>query len=332
MSDLKKILINKNSACKSIWFMRQAGRYLPEFRNIRAENPNFINLCFNSELCCEITLQPIKRFDLDSAIIFSDILLVPHVLGQEVKFILNQGPNLDKFEMEKFLNNKKKKFTENLFPVYDAIRKTRKKLKKNKTLIAFVGAPWTLMTYMLGIKKNEVKLLENKKKLINQIIEPLTDYLCIHIKNQINAGADVIQIFDSWAGTLEDADLHDLCYSPNSKIVNYCKKNKIPTICFPKGIGKNYKNFNEKVKSDGLNLDYDLDPNWAKKNLKDVVLQGGMHPEILLKSDEKICMEAKKYLDIFRDVPYIFNLGHGILPETNPDKLDKLIKFIRKQK
>ena len=332
MSDLKKILINKNLTCKSIWFMRQAGRYLPEFQDIRSKNPNFINLCFNSELCCEITLQPIKRFDLDSAIIFSDILLIPHVLGQKVKFIPNKGPNLNKFELEKFLNNKRKNFTEKLFPVYDAIRKTRKKLKKNKALIAFIGAPWTLITYMLGVKKNELKSLKDKKAVINKITEPLIDYLCTHIKNQVNAGADVIQIFDSWAGLLENSDLPDLCYEPNSKIVSYCKKNQIPTICFPKGIGKNYKDFNEKVRPDGLNLDYDLDPNWAKENLNDVVLQGGMHPEILFKSDEEIYKEAKKYLDIFKDVPYIFNLGHGILPETNPEKLDKLIKFVRKQK
>ena len=160
----------------------------------------------------------------------------------------------------------------------------------------------------------------------------MINYLCIHIKNQIDAGADVIQIFDSWAGLLKGSELSDLCYEPNSQIVNFCKTNQIPTICFPKGIGENYLDFNKKVRSDGLSLDYDLDPTWAKKNLSNVVLQGGMNPEILLKSEKEIYKEAKKYLDIFNDVPYIFNLGHGILPETNPEKLDKLVKFVRNYK
>ena len=169
MNSLKEILLNKN-ICKSVWFMRQAGRYLPEFRKIRSFNPNFIELCLNSELSSEITLQPIKRFDLDSAIIFSDILMVPFALRQKVNFIKGKGPILEDFDKEKFLNNNKYSFTKKLDPIYEAIKKTRKKLNNKKSLIAFVGAPWTLMIYMLGIKKgNEDINLEKKKRNLKLI-------------------------------------------------------------------------------------------------------------------------------------------------------------------
>ena len=332
MSNLKEILKNKK-ICKSIWFMRQAGRYLPEFREIRSHNLDFINLCLNSELSSEITLQPIKRFNLDSAIIFSDILMVPHALNQKVEFIKDQGPVLEEFDFKKFLNNDKISFTQKLHPVYEAIRKTREKLDKEKSLIGFVGAPWTLLIYMLRIKESSkeinYKKIKTKKFEVNLILDKLNDYLCTHIENQINAGADVIQIFDSWAGLILPKDLPNYCYIPNLKIVNFCKEKKIPVICFPKGLNRNYKEFSNVVKPNAISFDYDVDPVWIKKNLTDVVLQGGLDPKLLLSSEEKILNGAKKYLDTFRGLPYIFNLGHGLLPETDPDKVNKLIKFYR---
>ena len=332
MSNLKKILINKK-ICKSIWFMRQAGRYLPEFKKIRSENKNFINLCLNSELSSEITLQPIKRFNLDSAIIFSDILMIPYALGQKVEFIENTGPTLEDFNFKNFLNNDKISFTQKLYPVYQAIKKTRENLDEEKSLIAFVGAPWTLLIYMLGAKQNKQEInyqkIKSKEFEVNLILDKLNDYLCTHIENQIDAGADVVQIFDSWAGLIPPENLPNYCYIPNLKIVEFCKKKNIPVICFPKGINQNYKEFNNVVKPHGLSLDYDVDPTWAKENLNDVVLQGGLDPKILLSSQQEIIDNAKKYLDIFAKVPYIFNLGHGLLPETDPDKVNKLIKFYR---
>ena len=185
---------------------------------------------------------------------------------------------------------------------------------------------------MLGVKNKPKENNMDDKNKIEKIIKNLIDYLCLHIKKQIEAGANVVQIFDSWAGLLKDLDLQKLCFLPNLSIVDFCKENKIPVICFPKGIGKKYKDFNRIVKPNGLSIDYNLNPEWAKKNLTNVVLQGGMDPKVLLESDKKIFNEAKKYLDIFKDVPYIFNLGHGIVPETNPDKLGKLIKFVREYK
>ena len=332
MNSLKEILINKK-ICKSVWFMRQAGRYLPEFRKIRSQNQDFISLCLNSKLSSKITLQPIERFNLDSAIIFSDILMVPHALNQKVEFLKNHGPKLENFDLENFLKNDGLKFTKKLKPVYKAIEITRKKLDKEKSLISFIGAPWTLLVYMIGAKqdKNEIdlKVINKKKDEIELILEKLINYLCLHIENQVKAGADIVQIFDSWAGSIPQEDLNNLCYLPNSKIVEFCKKKNIPVICFPRGIKENYKDFNSLVKPDGINIDYTVNPNWAKENLKNTVIQGGLDPKILLLSDEEIYSNARKYLDAFKGLPYVFNLGHGMLPDTNPDKVDKLIKFYR---
>ena len=189
---------------------------------------------------------------------------------------------------------------------------------------------------MLGLKKNknEINLekIKSEKPRINKILNKLNEFLCLHIKNQVNAGAEVVQVFDSWAGLIPLKNLHDYCYVPNLKIVEFCKKNKIPVICFPKGIRENYKSFNEIVKPDGINLDYEIDPIWSKQNLKNVIFQGGLDPRILLLSDEEIKEKASKYLNTFKDIPYIFNLGHGLLPETDPGKVDRLVKFYRKYK
>ncbi len=326
-------ILKKKISCKSVWFMRQAGRYLPEFQKIRAKNKNFIELCFNSKLSSEITLQPVNRFNLDSAIIFSDILLVPYALGQEITFIKNLGPELSSFNINKFLQISENNFNEILKPVYKAIEITRKKLEKEKSLISFVGAPWTLLVYMLDLKKGkkeiDVSKLESGDLKIDIILNKLIKFLCLHIKNQIDAGANVVQIFDSWAGFIPEKKINEYCFLPNKKIVEFCKKEKIPNICFPKGIREKYLEFNNIVQSDGINIDYDIDPLWAKKNLRNVVIQGGLHPEALLKTEEEMFKEATKYIQTFKDTPYVFNLGHGLLPETDPDRVKKLIKFYR---
>ena len=336
MKKITNCLINRDTSCFPIWFMRQAGRYLPEFREIRSKNPDFIKLCLNSDLSSEITLQPIKRFNLDAAIIFSDILMVPFGLGQEVKFIKGKGPKLSEFNLKNFMNNNRNDFTNKLSPVYEAIKKTRKKLNKEKSLISFIGAPWTLIVYMMGLRQDKKNLNLNKIKNSdfdkNLILDKLNEYLCFHIENQLNAGADVVQIFDSWAGLIPSEELDSYCYKPNLKIVEFCKKIGLPVICFPKGINKKYKEFLDLVKPDGLNIDYDVDPLWAKENLKNVCLQGGMDPKILFEDEKKIFSEIDKYLDSFKSSPYIFNLGHGLLPETNPEVLAKVIKRVNSYK
>ena len=332
MSKLTNCLLNKDQSCVPIWFMRQAGRYLPEFREIRSKNKNFIKLCLDSDLSSEITLQPLKRFNLDAAIIFSDILMVPFGLGQKVNFIKNKGPNLSTFDLQYFLSNNTNIFLEKLKPVYEAIKITRKNLDKKKSLISFVGAPWTLVVYMFGLKidKNQIdiKKLARLAPKIKIVLEKIIKYLCLHITNQVKAGADTVQIFDSWAGLIPENKLSDYCYEPNRQIIDFCKKNKIPNICFPRGIKNNYVNFANIVKPDCLSLDYEVDATWAKKNLNNFCLQGGMNPKILLQRENEIFKEVDKYLEIFKNHPYIFNLGHGLLPETNPDVVQKVIERV----
>ena len=332
MNSLLECLNKKLPKVTPIWFMRQAGRYLPEFRKIRSKNTNFINLCLDVDLSSEITIQPIKRFDLDAAIIFSDILLVPYAMNQEVKFKEDIGPVLSDFSLKKFDIIKTIDFKNKLSPVYKSLTKTRKNLNSEKSLIAFSGAPWTLLVYMLDLKSPENKLKEtffSKKKLLNQTINKLTEFICLHLDNQVNAGADVIQIFDSWAGLIPNENLDEYCIKPNMKIVNYFKEKGIPVICFPKGLKNNYKKFNDVVSPDGLNIDYEIDPIWARENLFNTCLQGGMHPKILLGDKKVIINEVEKYMKTFKQQPYIFNLGHGILPQTNPEVLENIIKKVK---
>ena len=332
MSILKEILLEKK-ICKSVWFMRQAGRYLPEFRDIRSKNKNFIDLCLNSRLSSEITLQPIKRYNLDSAIIFSDILLVPYALGQKITFKKNQSPMLSKFNLETFLDINEDQFINILSPVYKTIETTRKSLNKDKSLICFIGAPWTLLVYMLNLKNSNDNLVLSKFNKANEdiqkILRKLVKFLCVHIQNQIEAGADVVQIFDSWAGIVPESFLKDLCFNTNFEIVEFCKNKKIPNICFPKGIKDKYNEFNKFVKPDGINIDYEIDPVWARTKLRNVVIQGGLDPKILLNKEEEMIRAATKYIRTFKDIPYIFNLGHGLLPETDPVRVEKLVKFYR---
>ena len=172
-------------------------------------------------------------------------------------------------------------------------------------------------------------ILREKKNQIKDILEKLIYFLCLHIKNQILAGSEVVQIFDSWAGLLPENKLNEFCYEPNLKIVNFCKKNKIPTICFPRGINKNYIDFINIVKPECVNIDYNIDPQWARENFNNICIQGGMDPKVLLSNDEKIYNEAEKYLKTFKNYPYIFNLGHGMLPETDPNNVEKLVRFVK---
>ena len=331
MTPIQETIINKKTNNSPIWLMRQAGRYLPEFREIRKLNPNFINLCLNENLSSEITLQPLKRFDLDAAIIFSDILMIPYALNQKVKFEKNFGPKLGSLNLENISKVDEVDFIEKLYPVYKSIKKVSEdSLIKNKNLIGFVGAPWTLLVYMINKhspKKELVKDFFKDKFLINRILIILEKFLKLHIDQQIKNGATIIQIFDSWAGLLEEKDLPDYVYVPTLNLVDYVKSLNIPVICFPRGI-KNYKNYCDIVKPDVVNIDYDVDPVLICREIK-IPVQGGLDPKILLTDKESLKKETLKYLNTFRDHPYIFNLGHGVLPETNPDMVEYLVKTVK---
>ena len=331
MKPLNKVIINKDTSFNPIWIMRQAGRYLPEFREIRKDNPDFINLCLNDNLSAEITLQPLKRFDIDAAIIFSDILMLPYGLGQKVKFEKNFGPKLGELNLNEIAKIDEIDFVEKIHRVYKAIKKVSSNPDLNdKNTIGFVGAPWTLLVYMINQqspKKNLKKDFFKDEFLINRILLIIEKFLKVHIKNQVDNGANIIQIFDSWAGLLEEKDLPNYIYTPTLSLVNFVKSLNIPVICFPREI-KNYKEFCDIVQPDAVNIDYNVDP---KKILKDIKIpvQGGLDPKILLTDYENLKKEVSKYLEIFKDHPYIFNLGHGILPETNPIMVENIIKIVK---
>ncbi len=334
MTPIQKVLINKNTNINPIWIMRQAGRYLPEFREIRKNNPNFIDLCLNDNLSSEITLQPLKRFNLDAAIIFSDILMLPYGLGQKVEFEKNFGPRLGELNLDEVAKVDEIDFIEKIHRVYKVIKKVSSDSNlNNKNTIGFIGAPWTLLVYMINQQSPKKKLKKDFFKdefLINRILLIIEKFLKVHIKNQIESGADLIQIFDSWAGLLEEKDLPNYVYAPTLNLVNYVKSLNVPVICFPREI-KNYKEFCDIVRPDAISIDYNINPESIVKNIK-IPVQGGLDPKILLTDKENLKKEAIKYLEIFKNHPYIFNLGHGVLPETNPDMVKYLVKIVKEFK
>ena len=330
MTPIKECLLNNRTDVKPVWLMRQAGRYLPEFREIRQKNPNFIELCLNSELSEKITLQPIDRFGFDAAIIFSDILMVPYGMGQKVEFKRNFGPNLGEFQIDNFLNVDEKYFFNRLSPIYKLLENL-KKIEKifNKDLIGFVGAPWTLLVYIVNKISPKNGLSENffkDKRFLKSILMLLDKFIKIHIKNQVKAGATIIQIFDSWAGLI-DKDLDQYLYEPTLSLVNFTKKLGVPVICFPRGIS-DYKTFCKIIKPSMINIDYDVDPKSFVINL-DTPVQGGLNPSVLLSNKENLNAKVNEYLEVFRDHPYVFNLGHGILPNTEVEMVEELVKIVR---
>ena len=331
INTLKDCITNKNTSYTPIWFMRQAGRYLPEFREIRKKNPDFIKLCLNPNLVNEITLQPLKRFDFDAAIIFSDILMLPYGLDQKVEFKKNFGPILGQLDLNKISKVKEIDFVEKIKQVYEAIKDvSNNDILKNKNTIGFVGAPWTILVYMINQQSPKKQLKKDffeNKDLINNVLLIIEKFLKIHIKNQIDNGANVIQIFDSWAGLLEEKDLPHYIYNPTLNLVKFVQSLNTPVICFPRNI-KDYKKYSDFIKPDAICIDYEVDPVKIEKEIN-IPIQGGMDPKVLLTDRETLKKEAKRYLDIFKDHPYIFNLGHGVLPETDPGMMDYLVKTVK---
>ena len=331
MTPIHDVLINNKTTNSPIWLMRQAGRYLPEFRKIRSKNKNFINLCLNEFLSSEITLQPMERFDFDAAIIFSDILMVPFGLNQKVDFKKDFGPQLGNLNLEEISKLDEIDFIEKLYPIYKSIKKVSdNKIMVDKDLIGFVGAPWTLLVYMINKispKKELISSFFKDEFLINKLLNIIEKFLKIHITEQIKNGATIIQIFDSWAGLLKEKDLPNYIYIPTLNIVNHIKSLNTPVICFPRNI-KNYKEFCQIVKPNAINLDYNINPLKVINEL-DIPIQGGLDPKILLTDKENLKKNTLRYLSIFKDYPYIFNLGHGVLPETDPNMVDYLVKTVK---
>ena len=320
-----------------IWFMRQAGRYLPEYMEIRAKNSDFLKLCFDPDLASEISLQPLKRFDLDFIILFSDILVIPHALGQDVKFLKNHGPLLNSICSKKDLDyNNLNKALDKISNIFETIKILNTK-KNRKNLIGFCGGPFTVLNYMIegGTSKTHSKIktfIKNKKDEANDIIKIITEISIEYLKNQIKYGANYVQIFESWAGLLKNEEYIDFIIKPNQQISKeireFSKQTKI--IHFPRGSRNNYKIFAEEVKCDVLSLDQ----TYPKELLsllreKGITVQGNLDPRELLKEGERVEERTKEVLEKFKKNNHIFNLSHGILPKTKISNIEKVIKVVR---
>ncbi len=330
MKPIEKVIIENNSNIKPVWFMRQAGRYLPEFRDIRLKNQDFIKLCLNIDLVPEITLQPLKRFAIDAAIIFSDILMIPYAVGQSVRFQKDFGPILGSLENIENNDLTEQKFINKLNPVYKAISKTSIELKnKNKSLIGFVGAPWTILVYMINKQspKKELSRRLSDEKIKDNLLKIILNYTKIHIKEQVKHGADIIQIFDSWAGLASNEDIKKYIYESTTELVEFTKSLDVPVICFPREI-KDYKEYVNEVKPSAINIDYKVNLMEILKNIS-IPIQGGLDPRLLLSDKDTVKNESIKILNIFKDHPYIFNLGHGVLPQTDPNMIEYLVNLVK---
>ena len=320
-----------------IWLMRQAGRYLPEYRQLRAEAGSFLNLCLTPELAARVTLQPVHRFDFDAAILFADILLVPHGLGQPLDYVEGEGPALEALaEPADIARLDDSKFQKSLSPVLETIRRVAETLSPEKTLIGFAGAPWTVATYMIGGGKGLDPALgwltadpAGYERLSNLLVKYTAEYLC----DQIGAGADVVQIFDSWAGAIPDKMFKRFCVQPTARIVNAIRARypAVPIIGFPRGASREcYLAYAQMTGVTALAVDQDVNRSWVATSLQPLVpIQGNLDPEYLAGSADDLESAARAVCDAFRGGPHVFNLGHGIRPNADPENVARLVAAVR---
>lgn len=334
---LLQVLQGQQEEIPPIWLMRQAGRYLPEYRTLRAEKGGFLELAYDSDAASEITIQPIRRFGFDAAILFSDILVIPHAMGQDLWFETGEGPRL----APQLAQNALEDFTpapERLVPVLDTVRKVSATLAPETTFLGFAGSPWTVATYMVhgqGSKdQSEARRMayaepERFGVLIEAIITATVDYLA----RQIEAGVDAVQLFDSWAGSLSPAQFEKWVIAPNAEIVRRLKARHpdAPIIGFPKGAGGKLAAYAEGTGVDALGLDETVDPHWANRELpKGLPVQGNLDPLALISGGADLTAAVDNILSAFANRPHIFNLGHGILPDTPIEHVEKLLNLVRK--
>jgi uroporphyrinogen decarboxylase len=340
MSPSKSILAvlrGQASAHVPIWLMRQAGRYLPEYRVVRSRVKSFLDLCLTPELAVEVTLQPLRRFPLDAAIIFSDILIIPHGLGQRVTFEEGQGPLLEAIRRtDQFERLSMAGLTERLAPVAAAMGAVRRELPDHVALFGFAGAPWTVATYMVegrgGTDFETIKAWAySDPDSFGRLIDLLTEATSSYLLQQIEAGAEVLQIFDSWAGALSGQMLERWGLRPTAEIVRRVKAvhPEVPVIVFPRGIGASYKRYAAACGCDGLSLDTTVPTAWAATELQPVVtVQGNLDPLALVAGGEGMASEVGSILESLGRGPFIFNLGHGIVPQTPVEHVAELCQLV----
>ena len=322
-----------------IWMMRQAGRYLPEYRATRSQAGDFLSLCYNSELAAEVTLQPIRRYGFDAAILFADILLLPQALGADLWFVTGEGPRLSKIsgdsDFAKLGNIDN--IHETLSPVYETVRILAKELPKETTLIGFAGAPWTVATYMIAGKGTPDqgpahKLKAENRGLFSKLIDTLTLSTIEYLSFQIDAGAEVVKIFDSWAGSLRGEDFTEFSLEPTKRITREIKARHpdIPVIAFPREAGEKYIGFGKATGVDCIALDNSVSPEWVAEHIQpDGCVQGNLNSLHMVTGGQDLIDETKRIIKALRNGPHIFNLGHGITPDANPENVHIMIDTVR---
>jgi uroporphyrinogen decarboxylase len=321
-----------------VWLMRQAGRYLPEYREIRAKAPSFLDFCYSPTIAAEATLQPIRRFGFDAAILFSDILVVPDALGQKVTFEGNEGPRLDPIvTLEDFRRLKEEIDLNRLAPVFETIELVKATLPRETALVGFCGAPWTVASYMIAGKGTRdqapARLLAYRQpELLQRLIDRLVEASIAYLGRQIDAGAEAVQMFDSWAGVLPAGEYERWCLAPIRAIAAGVKRRHRNTkvIAFPRGVGARLSAFAGEAGVEALGLDSAVDPLWAARNIpRDVVVQGNLDPLALVAGGPPLEASVGRILGAFKGRPHIFNLGHGVLPQTPVEHIAALMRLVR---
>ena len=323
-----------------VWLMRQAGRYLPEYRATRAKAGDFLSLCYTPDLAAEVTLQPIRRYGFDAAILFADILLIPDALGADLWFVTSEGPRLSTITGPDGLKPLKGKddIHDHLAPVYETVKILSRELPKETTLIGFAGAPWTVATYMIAGRGTPDqapahKLRQEDPATFDALINLLTDATIEYLSKQVEAGAEVVKIFDSWAGSLKGEAFDRYALEPAKKITQEMKQRfpGLPVIAFPREAGDKYIGFAKAVGADCLALDTSVDATWAAQHLqKDGCVQGNLDPKLMITGGDALRQEARRIVDALKNGPHIFNLGHGITPEADPENVHVLLEEIRR--
>ncbi|MEL6528409.1 MAG: uroporphyrinogen decarboxylase [Pseudomonadota bacterium] len=319
-----------------VWLMRQAGRYLPEYRALRAEKGGFLELVYDSEAAAEITVQPIRRFGFDGAILFSDILIVPHAMGQGLEFLAGEGPKLSPTLLESKLSD----FTpvyERFDPIYETVRQTRDLISEKVTMLGFAGSPWTVATYMIageGSKdQGPARLLAYRDPaLMQSIVDAIIEVSVTYLRGQIDAGAEAVQLFDSWAGSLAPDEFVRWVVAPNAAITAELKRTHpdTPVIGFPKGAGAKLPAYARETGVDAIGMDETLDPAWVHANLPDgMPVQGNLDPLLVEAGGPELPKRIRTILDAFEDRPHIFNLGHGIGQFTPIEHVEQLLVALR---
>ncbi|RWB32577.1 MAG: uroporphyrinogen decarboxylase [Mesorhizobium sp.] len=319
-----------------LWMMRQAGRYLPEYRETRRRAGSFLDLCYDPDLAVEVTLQPIERFGFDASILFSDILVVPHALGRDVRFEEGRGPLLTPISATEIAALDGETFHVNLEPVYETVRRLRTKLPDETTLIGFCGAPWTVATYMIAghgtSDQAPARLFAYREPAaFLQLLNVLVDHSAAYLIRQIEAGADVVQVFDSWSGVLDEVSFEAFCVRPMAEIVRQVRAvhPNVPIIGFPKGAGAHYRSYRQKTGVTGLGLDWTVPLTTARELQRDGAVQGNLDPLRLVAGGKALADGIDAILKALGDGPLIFNLGHGITPETPIAHVEAMVKLVR---